>query len=585
MALLYFILSLGALTTIYPFAVMMVTGFKGPTDQNDNSLKPRFWSEFASIDAKTKKLAPESLMGKYLFDKYAGDASMIDSTRIGDDVTKEDIEHYEKFLMSLPVDWWAAGFRTAPSQSTGRLTMLYQAWLRTRYKIVDELNRAYIEENAAFQTVQPPAEMLERKSWQAPTHRKYKEWLEFKATLPAEFRLPIRAERLYQEFLRGKYQNQFDQVPANEGRDALKFEEIKWFPSGQFGMSNAEILKEEIEDALSRDGWDFRIVLKGAKEEVPLSKVAQTLTREELISLTEEIRLYQGQNTSRISLNMPLPEVEFFNSLPPRYQKGKTVELLFRDSQIDSGREYQWRMPIADYETAFVKTNESQIKQELSTRNYSYVLDYVALNGRALWNTAIFCLLAIGIQLTVNPLAAYALSRFPMKATGKILLFLLATMAFPAEVAMIPSFLLLKDLGLLNTFAALVLPTAASGYMIFLLKGFFDSLPPELFESGQIDGAKETTMMMRIALPLSRPVLGYMALIAFMGAYGAFLYAFLVAQDQKIWTLMVFIYQLQNTAPKSVMMAALTLAALPTLLVFLFAQRVIMRGIILPGEK
>jgi multiple sugar transport system permease protein len=76
-----------------------------------------------------------------------------------------------------------------------------------------------------------------------------------------------------------------------------------------------------------------------------------------------------------------------------------------------------------------------------------------------------------------------------------------------------------------------------------------------------------------------------MALLAFMSAYGAFLYAFLVAQDQKMWTLMVWIYQLQNTAPKAVMMAAVTLAALPTIIVFLFAQRVIMRGIVLPGER
>ncbi len=209
----------------------------------------------------------------------------------------------------------------------------------------------------------------------------------------------------------------------------------------------------------------------------------------------------------------------------------------------------------------------------------------MALHGGALLNTVIFCLLAILAQLTVNPLAAYALSRYPNRHTGRVLLFLLATMAFPAEVAMIPSFLLLKDLGLLNTFAALVLPTAASGYMIFLLKGFFDSLPKELFESAQLDGAPETTMMMRIALPLSRPVLGYMALIAFMGAYGSFLYAFLVAQDQRIWTLMVWVYQLQTSAPKSVVLAAVALVALPTLVVFLLAQRVIARGIVLPGER
>jgi multiple sugar transport system permease protein len=121
--------------------------------------------------------------------------------------------------------------------------------------------------------------------------------------------------------------------------------------------------------------------------------------------------------------------------------------------------------------------------------------------------------------------------------------------------------------------------------MIFLLKGFFDSLPNEIFESGQLDGAKESTLMMRLAMPLSKPVLGYLALLAFMGAYGAFMYAFLVAQDQRMWTLMVFIYQLQQSAPKAVMMAAVTLAAVPTLVVFLSAQRVIMRGIVLPGER
>lgn len=92
-------------------------------------------------------------------------------------------------------------------------------------------------------------------------------------------------------------------------------------------------------------------------------------------------------------------------------------------------------------------------------------------------------------------------------------------------------------------------------------------------------------MMWKIALPLSKPVLGYLALLAFMGAYASFMYAFLVAQDQRIWTLMVWIYQLQLSAPKAVIMAALTLAAIPTLVVFLLAQNVIMRGIVLPGER
>lgn len=499
MAVVYLILSLGALTTLYPFAIMISTGFKGPTDQTDASLVPPYWSNLAD-EEEPGKLDPKSLLGKYLADKYAGDQSQIASTRTG---VEGDTSRYEAFLMELPIDSWAAGFRTAPNQVTGRLSLRYQSWLRERYATIDQLNRTYIEENTAFQTVQPPAELLERRNWNAPKTQKYREWLEFKATLPAEFRLPVRGQRMWQEFLRAKFENQFDRVPAPYVGSATSFEQL------------------------------------------PLPLAA------DLSSLGSEFR----------------------DSVPPRF-KDNFVE--FR---------YGGPLPIEAYERKWVEAKASELRREFSGRNYRYVLDYIALNGRALWNTAMFCILAILTQLTVNPLAAYALSRYAIPASGKILLFLLATMAFPAEVAMIPSFLLLKDLGLLNTFAALVLPTAASGYMIYLLKGFFDSLPPELFESGQIDGARESTMMFRIALPLSKPVLGYLALMAFMGAYGAFLYAFLVAQDQRVWTLMVFIYQLQNTAPKAVMMAALTLAALPTLFVFLIAQRAILRGIILPGEK
>lgn len=281
----------------------------------------------------------------------------------------------------------------------------------------------------------------------------------------------------------------------------------------------------------------------------------------------------RGGATSFETLSLP-EDLKAFQTeaLPSRY--AVSTESLFGET-----------LPQVSADRRFVRAHGAEIRREFASRNVRYVLDYVLLNGRAVWVTFAFCGLAVLTQLIVNPLAAYALSRYPVRQSGAILIFLLATMAFPAEVAMIPSFLLLKDLGLLNTFAALVLPGAASGYMIFLLKGFFDSLPQELFEAGSLDGARETTLMRHVALPLSRPVLGYQALIAFMGAYGAFLYAFLVAQDQKMWTLTVWLYQLQTGAPKAVTMAAVTVAALPTLVVFLLAQRTILKGIVLPGER
>ncbi len=118
-----------------------------------------------------------------------------------------------------------------------------------------------------------------------------------------------------------------------------------------------------------------------------------------------------------------------------------------------------------------------------------------------------------------------------------------------------------------------------------MLKGFFDSLPRELYEAGILDGATEITMFRRITVPLSLPIFSVIALNAFTASYGAFLFALVVCQDPKMWTLMVWLYDLQSAAPPYLIMAALTMAALPTLIVFLFAQKVIMRGSILPSFK
>ena len=505
---IYVLLVLGAATTVYPFVFMASTGLKGPTDQNDNKLVPEYWRDDAE------------LLKKYRDDKYSGDVNVIASSEVGVSADQATVRTYEAFLMSLPPDMWRAGFRVPPQGVTSRLAARWQSFLRGKYRQIDSLNKAYVDLNQSFQQVPVATEAWERKSWRPPATQKWRDWMEFKSTLPAEFRVPIRSEWMWQEFLRTKYKNRIADVPQQSNVDRQSsFADLKWISGVRPSAGSVVPIKPE---------W-------------------------------------------------PQLVAEFEEKLPPQFLVGVEERWLQKSGQHV--------LPIAATEAAWVKGHKGELKAEFSRRNYLYVLDYVALHGQSLWNTLLFCGLAILTQLTVNPLAAYALSRFPMKATAKILLFLLATMAFPAEVAMIPSFLLLKDLGLLNTFAALVLPTAASGYTIYLLKGFFDSLPQEVFDSGQVDGAPEWVMMTRLALPLSRPVLGYIALLAFMGAYGSFIYAFLVCQDSRMWTLMVFVYQLQITSPKAVVMAAVTLAAIPTLIVFLACQRVIMRGIVLPGER
>jgi len=241
--------------------------------------------------------------------------------------------------------------------------------------------------------------------------------------------------------------------------------------------------------------------------------------------------------------------------------------------------------PMWEVEWADFTAKRSWLVREYLIGNYRAVANYMALHGRAFLNTLILCSSMILAALTVNPLCAYALSRFQLTYANSILLFLLATMAFPVAVTQIPNFLLLKDLHLLNTYWALILPMLANGYSIFLLKGFFDSLPQEVFEAGLIDGASEVQMFYRIALPLTKPVLAVIALGAFTLAYGQFMWAFIVCQNPKYWTIMVFLYQFQQDYAVPLVMAGLVLASVPTLIVFIAAQKVILRGIVVPQMK
>lgn len=219
--------------------------------------------------------------------------------------------------------------------------------------------------------------------------------------------------------------------------------------------------------------------------------------------------------------------------------------------------------------------------------NYRLVGDYLFVRGRAFVNTLILVVLSVLASLTVNPLAAYALSRFRLQATEQILLFLLATMAFPAAVTAIPGFLLIRDLGLLNTFAALVLPTVASGMSIFILKGFFDALPRELYEAAAIDGASEWTVFRKITLPMTTPILAVNALNSFIHAYSSWEWAFLVCQKELHWTLAVWMYQMSQTMANQpwCVMAGFVVVSIPTAAVFLLCQKVILRGIVLPSMK
>lgn len=294
--------------------------------------------------------------------------------------------------------------------------------------------------------------------------------------------------------------------------------------------------------------------------------------------------------------------MEFVSQLPCEDKILQCAEISYQryllakyGSLAEINRQYGWSLTQLEqaqmpYDMAYLVSfvsNEGEFYLDSLGCNYRFVTDYLVRRGPAVANTVILIILTLLTALTINPLAAYALSRFRMKQMPAIILFMLATMAFPAAVTMIPGFILMRDLHLLNTYWALILPGVANGMGIFLLKGFFDSLPPELYEAASLDGAKEWQIFLRITLPLSKPILAVIALSSFMAAYNSWEWALVVCQNPKMWTLAVWLYQFNSTwgtQPWSVM-ASFVLASLPVFLMFLLCQNIILRGIILPQMK
>jgi len=286
------------------------------------------------------------------------------------------------------------------------------------------------------------------------------------------------------------------------------------------------------------------------------------------------------------------PENLVFHSAETAYQQ---YLLRTYGSPAKLNEAYGWKLecieqaeiPFAEAYTVTFANHEWGHYTHDIVANYQTVTDYLFLRGRAFFNTVLLCVLTILATLTVNPLCAYALSRFKLPWTEQILLYLLATMAFPTAVRSIPGFLLMKDLGLLNSFSALILPGLANGMGIFILKGFFDGLPRELYEAAALDGASEFQVFWHMTLPMSTPILAVMTLGAFMGAYCSWDWALLVCQKEEYWTISVWLYQMFQlwTSNPWTTMAGFVLASIPTAIVFITCQKVILRGIVLPAMK
>lgn len=236
-----------------------------------------------------------------------------------------------------------------------------------------------------------------------------------------------------------------------------------------------------------------------------------------------------------------------------------------------------------------IRTPPTLVPRTFAPENYTRAWEVMDL-ATLLLNTLYYAFGALAFQLVLDVAAAYSLSRLRPVLGKAVLGMMLATLMIPATVLVVPQYLTVLDVpiverNLLNSPWAIWLPSVTNAFNIFLLKRFFDSIPKELLHAASIDGAGPLRILWSIVLPISRPILGVVSIFAVVGVWKDFLWPMLTLPDPGRQTLNVGIYSLSNGVPVNVLIAALTIASVPTLLVFLVFQRNIMSGLTAGGLK
>jgi multiple sugar transport system permease protein len=185
------------------------------------------------------------------------------------------------------------------------------------------------------------------------------------------------------------------------------------------------------------------------------------------------------------------------------------------------------------------------------------------------------------LSLGINSMAGYAFAKFRFRGREPLYRFLLGALVIPAQVAMLPLFLLVKGMGLVNTYAGAMIPGLASIFGIFLVRQYAVSVPDELLDAARIDGASEWRIYRSIVVPVIRPILVTLAVFTFMGTWNDFMWPLIVLSGEQKYTLPVALanLSLEHVQDSELMMAGAVLTVLPVLIVFVVLQRYYMAGI------
>lgn len=211
---------------------------------------------------------------------------------------------------------------------------------------------------------------------------------------------------------------------------------------------------------------------------------------------------------------------------------------------------------------------------EITLRGYTGVFE--KLDVLLLFKNSLILAISItALNALLSALAGYAFAKIPFPGRGRIFGFMLLTMMIPGVLFLIPTYVLIYNIGWVGRYEALIVPSAVSVFNIFLVRQFMTGIPDELVEAARMDGAGEITIFLRIILPLARPALATVAILTFMGSWNDFFGPLLYLNRPDRWTLQLGLLQFRGTVPgenSEQIWALTTMITLPIVVVYFFIQ-------------
>ena len=226
------------------------------------------------------------------------------------------------------------------------------------------------------------------------------------------------------------------------------------------------------------------------------------------------------------------------------------------------------------------------VPEPFATENYTKVAELMPI-WRFAANSVAVAVVSTALQILTSAMAAYAFARIRFRGRDALFVLYLATLMVPFQVTVVPLFIEMRYLGLVDTYPGLILPAVASAFGTFLLRQAFLGLPRELEEAAFVDGASHWTVFWRVALPNVRPALAAFGIFAFMASWNSFLWPLVIVSSEELMTLPLGLANLhgQYSTQWNLVMAGATISVVPILAVYLAAQKYIVEGVAMSGIK